>query len=272
MHAPYSEIISGWDEVRGVRPKGAPVGFDVAHDGSIYIVEDRENRDVVRLAKTDQTWESECSDGGTEAADPRIELLAWRNILRENSAAAEGLELVRSALVQKYCVHCHEGFADKSIAQDKYMLMDFLVNRGWLTPGESARSKMYSAISHNGDYPAMPPGGEKQFFGSKEGDRLLRAVAAWIDGLPGDVDQRFTRVVIPAARKIRNRAGVQGVSECGIVEANDIVYLDPRPATRVVRDGWLWSKIYLLPNDSRLFKGKCDYPDDGVFYLALSKR
>ena len=270
-YAPYSELISGWDEVPGVRPKGAPVGFNIAHDGSIYIVEDRENRNVVRLARTNQTWTSECSAGDKDAVDPRIELLAWRSVLRENSAAASGLEIVRAGLVQKYCMSCHEGFVDKSVAQDKFTLMDFIVNRDWFAPGDSAHSKMYSAISRNGDYPAMPPGGEKQFFGSKEGDDLLKAVAAWIDGLPRDVDQRFARVVMPAARKIRDRAGVQGVFECGQVEAKDVVYLDPRPSARVVRDGWMWSKVYLLPNDSRLFKGKCAYPADGVFYLALSK-
>lgn len=49
--APYEEVISGWDEVKGKRPKGAPVGFTVADDGSIWIVEDRNTRTVTRLAR-----------------------------------------------------------------------------------------------------------------------------------------------------------------------------------------------------------------------------
>ncbi|RYZ75994.1 MAG: L-sorbosone dehydrogenase, partial [Proteobacteria bacterium] len=42
--AVYKELITKWNPVKGVRPKGAPVGMTVASDGSIWIVEDRENR------------------------------------------------------------------------------------------------------------------------------------------------------------------------------------------------------------------------------------
>ncbi|RYZ62975.1 MAG: L-sorbosone dehydrogenase, partial [Proteobacteria bacterium] len=52
QYAPYEEIISKWNDVKGIRAKGAPVGFTVADDGSIWIVEDRENRTIVRLART----------------------------------------------------------------------------------------------------------------------------------------------------------------------------------------------------------------------------
>src|SRR6185312_5138833 len=40
-YAPYTEVISGWDQQKGVRPRGNPTGFIVARDGSLMIVEDK---------------------------------------------------------------------------------------------------------------------------------------------------------------------------------------------------------------------------------------
>ncbi|MGZ3723290.1 MAG: PQQ-dependent sugar dehydrogenase, partial [Bdellovibrionales bacterium] len=53
QYAPYTEVISGWDEHKGIRPRGTPTGFTVARDGSVLIVEDK-NVAVVRLARTNE--------------------------------------------------------------------------------------------------------------------------------------------------------------------------------------------------------------------------
>ncbi len=49
--AAYTELVSGWYRVNGVRPQGAPVGMTVASDGAIWVVEDR-NKTVLRIDTT----------------------------------------------------------------------------------------------------------------------------------------------------------------------------------------------------------------------------
>lgn len=268
--AAYSEVISGWDARRGVRPKGAPVGFSVARDGSIFIVEDRAGRDVVRLAKTDERGTAGCVEPAGEALDPRIELLAWRNAINGDALAKVGFQNIEKQVIEKYCASCHGKFKETDIADDAYSRLDFLVKNEWLTPGRPLESKLYGAISGSREYPPMPPGGSPQFAGTSEGEQILKLVENWISALPADVESRHTKIVLGSSRKIRNIAGAAGSVECGQIQAGDAVYVDPRAETRPVRDGWLWSKIYLLPKDSRLYRGRCS-ASDGVYFIALKK-
>ena len=50
--AAFTELVSGWYRVNGVRPQGAPVGMTVASDGAIWVVEDK-NRTILRIDATD---------------------------------------------------------------------------------------------------------------------------------------------------------------------------------------------------------------------------
>lgn len=47
--AQHTEIISRWNEVSGVRPKGSPTGISILNDGSLLIVEDK-NAAILRLS------------------------------------------------------------------------------------------------------------------------------------------------------------------------------------------------------------------------------
>ena len=47
--AQHVEVISRWNSLEGIRPEGAPVGLTVADDGSIWIVDDK-NQAVLRLS------------------------------------------------------------------------------------------------------------------------------------------------------------------------------------------------------------------------------
>jgi glucose/arabinose dehydrogenase len=47
--AQHREVISQWHAIPGLRPEGAPVGLTVAHDGSLFIVDDR-NAGILRLS------------------------------------------------------------------------------------------------------------------------------------------------------------------------------------------------------------------------------
>src|SRR3954451_1507604 len=49
--AAFTELVSEWHKVNGVRPQGAPVGMTVASDGAIWLVEDK-NVTVIRIDAT----------------------------------------------------------------------------------------------------------------------------------------------------------------------------------------------------------------------------
>lgn len=268
--AAYTEVISGWGEIKGVRPKGAPVGFTVAEDGSIFLVEDRANRTVVRLAKGEAFAPARCGDTRDSRPDPRIELLAWRHFLRNNPSALKGYEGVRGNLVKKYCASCHGGFQEKDIAIDRFAELDYLVKNEWVKPSRPDESKLYQAIAQTGDFPPMPPGGSPQFLGTPEGENLLKATSDWIKSLP-DLSSTFKRTNMAGGRKVRNQPSTGGKA-CGEYGEGEVVYIDPRESTWVKADGWVWAKTYVVPGDSRLFQGQCEYPEDGVFFVAVRKQ
>lgn len=270
--APYTEVISGWDAVKGERPTGAPVGFTEASDGSIWIAEDRKNRTIVRLAKFDgPALPRNCGERGRGSQpDPRVEMLVWRNIMLAKPEVRKGYEEVRNKLVVPYCAGCHGTMRADDIAGDNFAELDFFVKNGWVQARSLDGSKLYQAIAQTGELPPMPPGGSKQFFGTPEGDEILRVVSGWIKGLPTDFDARFKRTNLKEARKFRVEAK-NASPACGEFPAGAVVYVDPRPNAVLKGDGWLWNRVYVVPGDSRLFSGACAYPTDGAFYLPVSK-
>lgn len=269
--SPHTEIIGGWNQIKGVRPKGAPVSFTIASDGSIYIVEDRENRTVVRLARTTEPAKTDaCGSSRGEPSDLRISMLAWRNTVASNTSLQKGYQAVETKLVNTYCASCHGGFKSDDIKQDAFSRLDFLIKNGFIEPGQPSASKIYQAISRSGEIPAMPPTGVPQFYGTEDGARILKTVSEWIQALPTDMDQRVKRIASPGDRTIRS-APKMSADACGALTSEDSIWIDPRPSAQTRSDGWVWSKAYLLPSDSRLNPAKCKYPDDGVFYFALKK-
>lgn len=269
--SPYKEIISNWNEVKGARPKGAPVGFTFAEDGSIWIVEDNANRTIVRLAKDERTIQDPCVANGKTADDPKIKLLVWRNFLKTNPTFDKEYKNIHANLVTKYCLGCHGNFEEGTANKDIYTPLDYFVRNQWLVPKDLERSKLYGAIAHVNGLPPMPPIDKAQFIGTNEGSQLISQVQNYIQALPNDFEARVKRINIDQAKKIRLRPTIQG-DPCGQFEANDIAYVDPRPSTQVAADGWIWSKVYLVQNSTRLFINKCAWPQDGVFYYASRKQ
>lgn len=270
--APYTEVISGWDEVKGQRPTGAPVGFAEAADGSIWIAEDRKNRTIVRLAKFDgPPLAKSCGERGKGAQpDPRVELLVWRNVMLAKPEVRKGYEEVKAKLITPYCAGCHGAVRANDIANDGFAELDFFMKNGWIQARSLDGSKLYQAIAQTGELPPMPPGGSKQFFGTAEGEEILRVVSSWIKAMPNDLEARFKRTNLKEAKKFRIEAK-NASPACGEFPAGAVVYVDPRPNAVLKGDGWLWNRVYVVPGDSRLFNGACTYPTDGAFYLPVSK-
>lgn len=277
QYSKYTEVISGWSAIKGVRPKGAPVSLIMAEDGSIWVIEDRENRSILRIAKSSNTYSDGC-DKNTPSNKPppddyRIPLLAWRNQVLTNPLNLSQYQGVQSKLLQPYCASCHGGAKIDDIREDRFSSLDFLVKSEWFQGQNSGRSKMVSAINHDGTQPPMPPGGSPQFFGTAEGMNIQKIVNQWIDGLPTneEVEKRVKQVKLSGERRLRDKPSAETGKVCGQFSNGDIIYVDPRPETQVKASGWVWSKTYVVPDHSRLFYNVCAYPEDGVFWMAINK-
>lgn len=273
--AVYQELITKWDPVKGVRPKGAPVGMTVASDGSIWIVEDRENRTIVRLARTpagaaSANYQEKCEVMKAETSSHHGVSLAWRNAIRSNPELDRGYQAVQTKLVQKYCASCHGKVEDTEIASDRFSTLDFLTKNQWVVAKNLEESKMYQSITHGVTAPPMPPGGSAQFFGTSEGDSLNKALSAWIEQLPTDVESRVASTTLPSVRRIRNKPSTSGTI-CGQLEAGRTVSVDPRASSMITADGWKWARVYLEKKHTGLFASACSWPEDGVFYMASQK-
>ncbi len=87
--AQHLEVTTKWNSVDGVRPEGAPVGMTVASDGSIWIVDDK-NQSVLRLSR---------------GAPYKGELAAQdqENIVLSNIVLPNNVQKI----VSKHCHACH---------------------------------------------------------------------------------------------------------------------------------------------------------------------
>jgi glucose/arabinose dehydrogenase len=267
--ASYMEVISGWDEVQGTRPKGAPTGFTIANDGSIWIMEDK-NRTVVRLARAGHEGASSCQRNPENTVDPRIELLAWRNFLSTHPDVDHAYEGIRTGIVQKYCVACHGGFQETDIASDRYATLDFLVKNEFFVAGNAMASKLVQALAHTGEVPPMPPGGMPQIPNGPEGTALVNAAKAWVASLSPDVEHSFKKVKLVDDLRLKDRPANDG-RDCALMGKGDFAYTDPRLSAQVKADGATWQKFYVPPGDSHLAGGGCAYPVDGVFYATVGQ-
>ncbi|UYL10154.1 L-sorbosone dehydrogenase [Bdellovibrio sp. SKB1291214] len=266
-HATYTEVISKWNEVKGIRPKGAPVGFTEASDGSIWIVEDRENRTIVRLARTQNANYREACDRSAASFDPQVQMLAWRSAVKSNPELDKGYQVIQSQLIQKYCTGCHGNLQVDDIAKDRFSNLDFLVKNGWIVPQDLEHSKAYGAIARLEGYTPMPPLDKPQFFGTPEGQQLNLLLSKWLNALPKDIDLSYAKYTAKDKRNIRLQPTTTAKA-CGQLNPGDIVYVDPRLSKVVSQDGYKWSRVYMVPAHSRLFKGACPAPEDGVYYIA----
>lgn len=273
--ARYQEVISGWAPIKGIRPKGAPTGFAVASDGSIFIVEDK-NKTIVRLAKSSNAgYRDNCAAGFVANTDTNIPLLAWRNALTGDGAEeklrrTQYVEITKSLRRDDRCLKCHESLINKDLGEtpDAFTTLDFFVRSGWLVPGAPEKSLLYGALTGNGIAPAMPPAGYDSLQDSAEGREALQTLKAWITNLPKDIDSRYAQVKVTKALNIRPVPTTDS-KPCGQFKPDDVVYVDPRASSRIRAGGVQWSKVYLVPGHTRLVKGVCAPPIDGVYYAAI---
>ena len=266
QYASYVELTTKWYEKPGARPRGNPAGFTVASDGSIWIAEDK-NQTIVRLARDANAFVAEECD---KDWDERVPFMAWRRAVKDSPQLSKDYVEMKTKLLTKYCGTCHDGTSEKSLADDEYGTLDFMTKMQWFRAQKPEKSRGLKAIMHVGDTPAMPLAGSPQFFGTAEGDEIIKLVKRWVGELPTDVDQRYVKSIVKTARKIRSKPTSAG-APCGQLSEGSALYIDPRKASFVEAEGWRWARAYLTPDNPALASKTCAWPNDGVFYVATQK-
>lgn len=128
IQASKTEIINEWTALEGIRPKGAPVGMTVAHDGSIWFVEDK-NKTVMVLTK------GEASKVDPGSRPDKVHL---------SEDQKEEIKNIQSTIFNR-CTSCHGNLRES----DPVQLTQELVDSGWIIPGngESLIVKRISGTS-----------------------------------------------------------------------------------------------------------------------------
>lgn len=126
----WTELISRWDFVSGVRPRGTPVGVTPAADGSLWLTEDQ-NRTVLRIAR-----------GGRAYSTPQDTRLARLAAL---PALKDPFRKLVTDVLRPRCGGCHQ----QQLNGDDERAFAAIVSSGWL-------SEALPRISKDAKRP-MPP-------------------------------------------------------------------------------------------------------------------
>lgn len=249
--AAFTELVSQWHKVNGVRPQGAPVGMTVAADGAIWLVEDK-NATVIRIdaAPGARTEELPC---GTRTNKQIEQLIAH---VRANDQNKQRLRRMRTHLVEKLCAGCHSDFdlrPEQSEEQRDDAVLRFALSQdGWIYPGDPDAGRLRTRLRGLGSEKVMPAGGRDLI----ARDPAYRALLDQIDLLvatmvpgqrmrvrPGRVDRRFY-----------DRSG----KTCGTIPTNTVVVVTAKAAREKPGFSRIWRPADLYLN------GECT-DDDGYY-------
>jgi glucose/arabinose dehydrogenase len=242
--APFTELVSDWHKVNGIRPQGAPVGMTVGSDGAIWLVEDK-NQTVIRIdaapAKPDETLPCDVR------SQAQIDELA--TFVENDPANTRRLTQVRTGLVEQHCHGCHADFglkASMTVQQKDDAALRFMLSQdGWIYPGDPAAGRLHTRLNGIGAEKLMPPGGEDL----RAREPGYKQLLAQLDVLTGTmVPGRRMRIKGGRVdRRFVNRTGHQ----CGTIPSDTVVVVvDKQPKEKPS-----FSRIY-RPADLYL-NGEC---------------
>lgn len=129
------QLVTGWDERPGLRPRGAPVAISVGAAGQIWFTEDK-NRTLMVLMRGQSTAETGKASGG--AVQVEAPPVAWPRFYTTLAPA---------------CGQCHEAFR----ARAPGLAWGNLVRSGWIDQGNLAASKIVRALKSEPPLKPMPP-------------------------------------------------------------------------------------------------------------------
>jgi glucose/arabinose dehydrogenase len=255
--AAFTELISEWHRVNGVRPQGAPVGMTVASDGAIWLVEDK-NATIIRIDKAmDERVESLPCNVRT---DRQIDELV--GIVMKDSGNRERLTQMRTQLVERHCMGCHSDFGlrpDQAAEQRDAAVLRFVLSQdSWVYPGDPNSGRLRTRLRGLGTGKVMPADGRDLIAKNPAYRRLLASIDLLVSKMvPG---QRMRVRLGRVDRKFYDRSG----KTWGAIPANRvIVVVDKSAQNQSAQEKPGFSRIY-RPADLYL-NGECQ--DGDGYYL-----
>lgn len=146
------EVISGWYDAPGYRPRGAPVGIIQATDGSIWMADDKAHA-ILRLAVPDR-------EALALPPAPRPNLaLAYTQLSSERPDFRAAYDaLVAKVIRSTQCEGCHDNYTNTgdSTSDGLHHMRYILAMGNWAVPGDLKASTLYTKMDPPGKS-AMPP-------------------------------------------------------------------------------------------------------------------
>jgi hypothetical protein len=171
------DIIRGWQKKDANNPLGAPVAVLVAHDGSIYLTEDK-NRTVLRVF-----FDKSQGNGNPMQEAPHKEAVPDPTVaprcadMSARVNAQDPFALIEKNIIDVQCTSCHgvgPGFPGNIPLKKCDDKNNAAVFRSLATPGNPDASKIMKVLKGDGE-PRMPSDGLEQ------GE--IDSIAAWIQSL-----------------------------------------------------------------------------------------
>jgi glucose/arabinose dehydrogenase len=132
-----TDVVSGWDRKRGLRPQGGPVGLSQSADGGIWFVEDKNKTVMVLLSDGGVVTKSD--ETSADAVPPPPAPKGWASFVH--------------AVVKPKCAVCHA--EAKATSPDAIWVK--MVEAGWAGDGPLKDSKLARTLLGAGPEKPMPP-------------------------------------------------------------------------------------------------------------------
>jgi glucose/arabinose dehydrogenase len=253
------ELISGWYDAPGVRPKGAPVGVIQGTDGALWLADDK-NHSILRISKPGLGYQKKPAPARANFS------LAYSQLIFESPSWKKFyFKLVNEVLKSSSCAGCHDAYRNAGDAgSDGLAELRYLTGMGnWIVPLEPGKSALFTKLSPAGSSP-MPPQ-DKAFPSLAVATAALATVKAFVNEMPSN-----TQVWRVKAGKtpdlLSTKRGNSSARVCGKLVSGYHVWV---LSTSTMNVGGIAVHEVQVGGQSQIAElAKC--PGDNAFYIAAS--
>lgn len=204
------EVISGWYDAPGYRPRGAPVGITQSSDGSILIADDKAHA-ILRLAASNR-------ESQALPPPPRPNLaVAYTQISTERPDFRRAYDVLVSKVIKSpQCLGCHDDYINLGdTATDSLHHLRYILAMGnWAVPGDLKESMLFTKMDPPGKS-AMPPL-DKPYPNIQAATEALEAVKAFVMSMPPR--EKLWKIKQGHRPLIKGlKRGMPGNSVCGVL-------------------------------------------------------
>ena len=160
--APFTELVSEWHKVNGVRPQGAPVGMTVASDGAIWLVEDK-NQTVIRI---DRGAGAAAGAAAVRRAQSQAQIDELAKFVETDASEQPAADrdpdrTRRETLPRLPCGFRIEGRADRQAKRTIPCCVSCCRRMAGFIPAIPSAGRLHTRLNGIGAEKLMPPGGEE---------------------------------------------------------------------------------------------------------------